>query len=108
VPVLRLGHLSSVQVWALRLANNRIALNASWNEALLVAEIARIRDDAIVDLGMLGFSGMELDRHLGAEEALLACLQPELGRHDAFSHLWWYGVISSAIKRRTESAPCRR
>jgi DNA modification methylase len=64
VPVLRLGHLSPAQARALRLADNQIALNSGWDEALLAAEIARIRDEAVVDLDVLGFSGMELDRLL--------------------------------------------
>jgi DNA modification methylase len=66
VPVLRLGHLSPAQARALRLADNQIALNSGWDDALLAAEIARIRDEAVVDLDVLGFSGMELDRLLAA------------------------------------------
>ncbi|GGC64507.1 methyltransferase [Siccirubricoccus deserti] len=66
VPVLRLGHLSPAQARALRLADNQISLNSGWDEALLAAEIARIRDEALVDLDVLGFSGMELDRLLAA------------------------------------------
>jgi DNA modification methylase len=44
-------------------------LNSGWDEALLAAEIARIRDEAAVDLDVLGFSGMELDRLLAAADA---------------------------------------
>jgi len=51
------------------LADNQIALNSGWDEALLAAEIARIRDEAVVDLDVLGFSGMELDRLLAAADA---------------------------------------
>jgi DNA modification methylase len=69
VPVLRLGHLSPAQARALRLADNQIALNSGWDEALLAAEIARIRDEAVVDLDVLGFSGVELDRLLAAADA---------------------------------------
>ena len=68
VPALRLGHLSAAQARALRLADNQIALNSGWDEALLAAEIAHIRDEAVVDLDVLGFSGMELDRLLAAAE----------------------------------------
>jgi DNA modification methylase len=71
VPVLRLGHLSPPQARALRLADNQIALNSGWDEALLAAEIARIRDEAVVDLDVLGFSCMELDRLLAAADASL-------------------------------------
>jgi ParB-like chromosome segregation protein Spo0J len=66
VPAIRLAHLTEAQARALRLADNQIALNSGWDEALLAAEIARIRDEAVVDLDVLGFSGMELDRLLAA------------------------------------------
>ena len=69
VPAIRLSHLTEAQVRALRLADNQIALNSGWDEALLAAEIARIRDEAAVDLDVLGFSGMELDRLLAAADA---------------------------------------
>ena len=71
VPVLRLGHLSPAQARALRLADNQIALNSGWDEALLATEIASIRDEAMVDLDVLGFSGIELDRLLAAADACL-------------------------------------
>ncbi|PHK93851.1 DNA methylase N-4 [Pseudoroseomonas rhizosphaerae] len=69
VPAIRLAHLTEAQARALRLADNQIALNSGWDEALLAAEIARIRDEAAVDLDVLGFSGMELDRLLAAADA---------------------------------------
>jgi DNA modification methylase len=69
VPALRLGHLSPAQARALRLADNQIALNSGWDDVLLASEIARIRDEAVVDLDVLGFSGMELDRLLAAADA---------------------------------------
>jgi DNA modification methylase len=69
VPAIRLAHLTEGQARALRLADNQIALNSGWDEALLAAEIARIRDEAVVDLDVLGFSGMELDRLLAAADA---------------------------------------
>jgi DNA modification methylase len=69
VPAIRLAHLTAAQARALRLADNQIALNSGWDEALLAAEIARIRDEAVVDLDVLGFSSMELDRLLAAADA---------------------------------------
>jgi len=82
VPVLRLGHLSPAQARALRLADNQIALNSGWDEALLASEIARIRDEAVVDLDVLGFSAVELDRLLAAIGAETSGAQP-LGDPDA-------------------------
>jgi DNA modification methylase len=78
VPSLRLGHLSPAQIRALRLADNQIALNSGWDEQLLATEIARIRDEAIVDLDVLGFSGMELDRLLAAADADLSDEEAEI------------------------------
>jgi DNA modification methylase len=66
---IRLQHLTEAQARALRLADNQIALNSGWDEALLAAEIARIRDDSAVDLDVLGFSALELDQLLAAAEA---------------------------------------
>jgi DNA modification methylase len=60
VPAIRLQHLTEAQARALRLADNQIALNSGWDEALLAAEIARIRDDGF-DLAALGFDPASLD-----------------------------------------------
>jgi len=54
VPVIRLAHLTDAQARAFRLADNRIALNAGWDEALLAAELGRLKEDG-VDLELLGF-----------------------------------------------------
>jgi ParB-like chromosome segregation protein Spo0J len=45
VPAIRLAHLTEAHARALRLADNQIALNSGWDEALLATEIARIRDE---------------------------------------------------------------
>lgn len=66
VPVIRLQHLSEAQARALRLADNQIALNSGWDEQLLATEIARIRDEGVIDLDVLGFSSRELDDLLDA------------------------------------------
>ena len=68
VPAIRLAHLTEAQARALRLADNQIALNSGWDEALLAMELARIRDEAVVDLDVLGFSGLELDQLLAAAD----------------------------------------
>ncbi len=68
VPAIRLAHLTEAQARALRLADNQIALNSGWDEALLATELARIRDEGVVDLDVLGFSGLELDQLLAAAD----------------------------------------
>ncbi|ARP98178.1 site-specific DNA-methyltransferase [Pseudorhodoplanes sinuspersici] len=63
VPVIRLGHLTDAQARAFRLADNRIALNAGWDDELLSAELERLKEDGL-DLSLLGFAEDELDRLL--------------------------------------------
>src|SRR3954464_1000165 len=65
VPVIVLAHLSATQRRALMIADNQIATNAGWNEEMLAAELAALRDED-VDLGLLGFDQGELDRLLDA------------------------------------------
>jgi len=51
VPVIKLSHLSEAQRRALVIADNRIAENAGWDEALLAREIAALVDqDFAADL----------------------------------------------------------
>jgi DNA modification methylase len=67
-PVIVLSHLTPTQRRALMIADNRIAENAGWDDEMLAAEIAALRDED-VDLGLLGFDEDELDRLLdGAAE----------------------------------------
>lgn len=63
VPTICLGHLSDQQVRAYRLADNRIALSAKWDDALLSLEMVDLRD-AGVDLALLGFDDKEVNRLL--------------------------------------------
>jgi DNA modification methylase len=63
VPVIRTSHLTPAQVRAYRLADNRLAELSGWNEEMLAAELAALRDED-VDLGLLGFDDAEIDRLL--------------------------------------------
>lgn len=67
VPVIRLGHLTQEQAKAYRLADNRIALSAKWDEELLAAELRALDADSF-NLDLLGFDGRELDRLLADGE----------------------------------------
>jgi DNA modification methylase len=71
VPAIRLGHLSAAQARAFRLADNQLALNAGWDEALLAAELRDLRSEEF-DLGLIGFDQGTLDR-------LLADAAPDAG-----------------------------
>ena len=74
VPVVRLSHLSDTQRKAYILADNRLALNAGWDNDLLKLELQELEIEG-VDLEMLGFSKEELD-------GLLNLLEPTEGLTD--------------------------
>ena len=54
VPVVVLDHLTPTQRRALVIADNRIAENAGWDEAMLQVELAALQDDQF-DLALTGF-----------------------------------------------------
>jgi hypothetical protein len=65
-PVIVLSHLTPTQRRALMIADNQIATNAGWNDEMLAAELAALKDEAF-DLDVLGFDDAELDRLLALE-----------------------------------------
>src|SRR6266496_5058835 len=67
VPVIVLSHLTPTQRRALMIADNQIATNAGWNDEMLAAELAALRDED-VDLGLLGFDDAEIDRLLAGSD----------------------------------------
>jgi hypothetical protein len=60
VPCIRLDHLTDNQKRAYVIADNRIALNAGWDEEMLKLELADLKETEI-DLEILGFSTAELE-----------------------------------------------
>jgi len=66
VPCVRLSHLSDAQKRAYILADNRIALNSGWDEAMLANELQDLHADD-VDLGLTGFDADELSKMLELE-----------------------------------------
>jgi DNA modification methylase len=62
VPTIELAGLSGVQKKALRLADNKIALNAGWDLEILKLELADIGTlDVDFDLSLTGFASGEID-----------------------------------------------
>ena len=59
VPIVRLPHLTETQRRALVIADNKIALNAGWDEEILALEMKEL-GDMDFDLDLLGFSLDEL------------------------------------------------
>jgi ParB-like chromosome segregation protein Spo0J len=68
VPVIKLEHLSPAQRQAVAIADNQLALNAGWDEQMLGAQLALLKDQNF-DLQILGFDDMELARKLADSEA---------------------------------------
>jgi DNA modification methylase len=63
VPVIVLDHLNDIQKRAYVLADNKLALNAGWDEELLAQEIAAL-NEADFDVKLTGFDDEELERLL--------------------------------------------
>ena len=67
VPVVVLDHLSEAQRRAYVLADNKIALNAGWDDTLLAEELREIQSDGL-DLATVGFSASEVEALLAEPE----------------------------------------
>jgi ParB-like chromosome segregation protein Spo0J len=63
VPVIRFEHLSEAQKRAYLIADNQLTLNSGWDDDLLSAELAWLRDERF-DLDLIGFDASELERLL--------------------------------------------
>jgi hypothetical protein len=63
VPVIELAHLSEAQKRAYVLADNRLALDAGWDEEMLRIELGDLREQGF-DLGLTGFDAEEIGRLL--------------------------------------------
>jgi DNA modification methylase len=66
VPVIELDHLSEAQKRAYIIADNRLALDAGWDEDLLAQEL-RALEDLDFNLALTGFDLQELEGLLGNE-----------------------------------------
>jgi ParB-like chromosome segregation protein Spo0J len=66
VPCIRLEHLTAAQKKAYIIADNKLALNAGWDEELLALELAELGDMGF-DLELTGFDEAEIDELLGEE-----------------------------------------
>jgi hypothetical protein len=76
VPCIRLDHLTEIQRKAYVIADNKLALNSSWDDAMLGLELADLRE-LDFDLGLLGFTEDEVGA-FDVEEAGM----PELSSDD--------------------------
>src|ERR1700722_19018917 len=63
VPVIVLGHLTKIQKQAFMLADNQLALNAGWDEALLRLELEALTQSGF-NVRIAGFDQEQLDQLL--------------------------------------------
>ena len=74
VPVIELNGMTEAQKKAYVIADNRLALNAGWDNAMLTIELKDLEDEGF-DLSLTGFDQDELD-------ALLNPIEPTTGLTD--------------------------
>ena len=67
VPCIRLEELTDTQKRAYVIADNKLALNAAWDEEMLGLELAELRTEDF-DLNLTGFNGDEIERALTPPE----------------------------------------
>jgi ParB-like chromosome segregation protein Spo0J len=71
VPCLRIGSMTAAQKRAYVIADNKLALNAGWDEEILAIELqGLLASDLDIDIGVTGFSIPEID-------SLIEGLNPE-------------------------------
>ena len=71
VPVIVLDHLTETQRRALVLADNRLAMNAGWDEEMLRVELESLQEDGF-NLDIVGFSDEEIEVLLQDPEEVAA------------------------------------
>lgn len=69
VPVIELAHLSPTQKRAYVISDNRLALDAGWDDAMLAIELAEL-SEAGYDLALTGFDDAEIEQLLAADVAV--------------------------------------
>jgi ParB-like chromosome segregation protein Spo0J len=76
VPVIRFEHLSEAQKRAYLIADNQLALQAGWDDALLAQELAWLREERF-DLDLIGLDATELERLLALADGEAASEEAE-------------------------------
>lgn len=82
VPVIELAHLTPAQKRAYVIADNRLALDAGWDEEMLALELAELSGDGF-DLTLTGLDATELESLLADEGAADAEAQDDDAPDDA-------------------------
>lgn len=84
VPTIKLEHLTDAQRKAFILADNRIAINSTWNTNLLALELEDLQND--FDLKLLGFNEDEVNALIDPE--FLPASEDEQGKLDELDPKW--------------------
>src|ERR1700732_3692565 len=93
VPVIVLDHLSEVQKRAYILADNKLALNAGWDDELLAQELAVLEQDGF-DPSLTGFNDAELAELLAKDQLdqdANEIPEPRAITVSRRGDLWWLG-----------------
>ena len=69
VPVIELSHLTEAQRKAYILADNKLAMNAGWDDELLALELGELQAEGF-DLDLIGFDASEIDALLNDPEVI--------------------------------------
>lgn len=67
VPCIRLGHLTPSQIRAYVIADNKLALNAGWDEEMLRSELDALKTEGF-EVALTGFSEVEIANLLEVPE----------------------------------------
>ncbi|MCO5102531.1 MAG: ParB N-terminal domain-containing protein [Burkholderiaceae bacterium] len=102
VPVIELAHLTSAQKRAYVIADNRLALDAGWDEEMLALELAELSEGGF-DLALTGLDATELQSLLADEEdyeQAAAMISPEEWRNQIVAEKiavlkWWEGAAAA-------------
>lgn len=88
VPCIRLSHLTDAQKRAYVIADNKLALNAGWDDEMLRLELADLKA-ADFDLSLVGFNADELDEILQVDASNSdADAEPQIDKADELREKW--------------------
>lgn len=86
VPCLRLAYLSEAQKKAYIIADNKLALNAGWNDEMLRVELSELKD-LDFDLSLIGFDADELQK-LVEDVSFEPATEDDQGKLDELDPKW--------------------
>lgn len=87
IPVIVLDHLNEMQKRAYIIADNRLALDAGWDEETLAAELVALERDSF-NLEVLGFTESELEDLLKDGSGAPATPEPQIDRAAELQMKW--------------------